>query len=86
MNVTTVIKYLFSGSATTDAGVLGPVTLGSAALLLAVLITVAPWWPVATTITITLGSTSGSRPSWPDDLFVGGRDDFSWEVQPNRKF
>ena len=83
MNVTTVIKYLLPGSATTNAGagVLGPETLRSA-LLLTVLITLS--WPVATTLTIPLWSTSGrSRPSWADYPLVGGRDNFGREMQPN---
>jgi hypothetical protein len=84
VNVTTVIKYLLPGSATTNAGVLGPETLGGTALLLAVLITLASWWPVGTALTIALRPTSRGRPGWASGLFVGGRDNFSWEVQPNR--
>jgi len=80
VNVTTVIKYLLPGSATTDTSVLGLVTLRSTTLLLAVFITVAPWWSIGTTLAIALRSASGGRPSWADDLFVGGRDNFSWEV------
>ena len=86
VNDTTVIKYLLPGSTTTDAGVLGPVTLGSAALFLAVLITVTPWWPIGTTLAITLRPASGGWSRWADRLFVGGRDDFCWEVQPNRTY
>jgi len=80
VNVTTVVKCLVPGSTTTDAGVLGPVTLRSPALLLTVFITVASWWSVGTTLTIALRSASGGRPRWTDGLFVGGRDNFSWEV------
>ena len=80
MDVTTVIKYLIPGSAATDTSVLGPETLRSTTLLLAVFITITPWWSIGTTFTIALRSASWGRPSRADDLFVGGGDDFGWEV------
>ena len=84
VNVTTVIKYLLPGSATTDTGVLGPEALRSTTLLLAVFVTLASR-PKSTTLTITLRSASGGGWSrWADGLFVSGGDDFSWEMQPDR--
>ena len=86
VNVTTVIKYLLPGSATTDTSVLGPETLRSTALLLSVLVTVAPWWSIGTTLTIALRSASWGWSRWADGLFVGRGDNFSWEMQPNRTY
>jgi len=83
VNVTTVIMYLLPGSATTNASVLGSETLRSTALLLTVLIALTSR-SVATTLAITLGSTSGSWPRCANGLFVGGGDNFSWKVQPNQ--
>ena len=83
VNVTTLIKYLLPGSATTNTGVLRPETLGSATLLLAVFVTLASW-PVTSTLAIARRPARGGRSSWTDCLFMCGRDNFSWEVQPDR--
>jgi len=84
VNVTTVITYLLPGSATTDTREMRPVVVRSI-LFLAVFVTVASWRPVTTDLAIALRSTSrGCWPSWAGDLFVGGRDNFGREVQPDR--
>ena len=83
VNVTTVIKYLLPGSATANTGVLGSETLGSATFLLTVLIALS-WRPVGTAIAITLRSTGGGWPGCADGPFVGGRDNLTREIQPNR--
>ena len=83
-DVTTVITDLLPRRTTTNAGELGPEIPRSIALLLAVVITISSWWSVGTTFAIALRSASGGRPSWADGLFVGGRDNFTWKVQPNR--
>ena len=81
MNVTTVIKYLLPGAATTNTTIAGPEIVRST-FLLAVLITF-PWWPVNATLALTLTSASARGWSrWADDFFMGGRDDFGWEVEP----
>ena len=83
VDVTTVIKYLLPGSTTTNTGVLGPEVIRST-LFLAVFVTFASW-PVNTALAVARASASRSCwPLWPGGLFVGGRDDFSREVQPDR--
>lgn len=80
VNVTTMILYLLPGSATTNTGETWPVVIGSAALLLAIVITVSSR-PVRTTLAIALSSTTaGCRSRWAGWLFMGGRDDFSGQV------
>lgn len=78
-----MIKYLLPGSAATNTGVLGSETLRSTALLFAVFVTFASW-PIATTLAIALRPTSRGRSSWANDPLVGGRDNFTWEMQPYR--
>ena len=79
VNVTTMIKYLISGrSATTNTSVTRPEPLGST-LLLAVFVTLVSW-PVTTTLSVALRSAGGSWPGRAGWLFVGCRDNFSWEV------
>jgi len=80
VNVTTVITYLLPGSPTTNAGVLGPETLGGA-LLLTVFITFASW-PEATALAFALSWTTGGCPRLTNGLFVGRRDNFSRKMQP----
>lgn len=82
VNVTTMIKYLLPGTATTNTSVLRPETLGST-LLLAVFVTIVPS-SVTTAVAVALRSANGSWPSRASSLFVGCGDNFSREVQPDR--
>lgn len=81
VNVTTMIRCLLPGGTATNTGVLGPETVRSA-LLLTVLVALS--WPETAAIAIALRTAGGSGPRLADGLFVGGRDDFGWEVQPGR--
>lgn len=83
VNVITMIKCLLPGTATTNTSETGSVIPRSTALLLAVFIALSRR-PVSATFALALGPTGGSRSSWTDGLFVGGRDDFFREVQPGR--
>jgi hypothetical protein len=80
VNVTTVIKYLIPGSATTNAGEFGPVALRRTVLLLATVLIAISSWPETATLAIALRTAGGGWPSRADGFFMGGRDDFSWEV------
>ena len=83
VNVTTMTKYLLPGSAATNTGVLGPEIIGSTTLLLTIFVTLASW-PVNTALAVALGPAGRGRSRWTDDLFVGGGDNFTWEIQPYR--
>lgn len=82
-----MIKYLLPGTAAANTGVLRSETLRGPTLLLAVLIAISSGWSIsAAAVSIALRSTSRSRSRLADGLFVGGRDDFSGEVQPDRTY
>ena len=82
-DATTMIKYLLPGCTTTNTGVLGSETLRSTTILLATVLITFSWF-VTAVLTIALRSAGGSRSRWADSLFMGERDDFSWDMKPDR--